>query len=80
MHDAEKWSDILKKSCGENIARILKYARSFFNIMNERFNINCKYTSAMTTDVMLVPFHVNLQNISDLVLLNGLPMMKKLFY
>ena len=35
---------------------ILKYARPFFNIMNERLNINCKYTGAMTIDAMPVPF------------------------
>ena len=35
----EKWPDILQKSCGVHIARILKYIWPLFNIMNERVKV-----------------------------------------
>ena len=36
MHDIVKWSNILLKSCGVNIARSLKYVWPLCNIMNEK--------------------------------------------
>ena len=32
IHNVEKWSDILQKSCGVKTARILKYVWQFYNI------------------------------------------------
>ena len=36
IHNVEKWSDILLKSCGVNTARFLKHVWPFFNIMSEK--------------------------------------------
>ena len=38
LHDAEKWPNILLKSCGASTVRFSKYVRPFFNIMQERVN------------------------------------------
>ena len=36
MHNVVKWRNILKKPCGVNTARFLKYVWPFYNIMHER--------------------------------------------
>ena len=38
MYNVVKWPNILLKSCGVHIARFLKYAWLFYNIMHERVN------------------------------------------
>ena len=36
MHDAEKWPNIVLKTCGVNTVRFLEYAWPFFNILHIR--------------------------------------------
>ena len=43
MHNAERWPNILKKSCDAKTARFLKYVWPFFDIMHERVKIKLRF-------------------------------------